>query len=205
MSTSKKSSVYFSPNCMPLVRTMIRCVLQISREALSAKYLGLPMALGRLTDRQFDHIVERARSRVQGWCEKKLSYAGKEVLLKSVVQALPAYSMSCFKLTKGLCSKVTAVMSRYWWSGSLDKRGMHWKAWDKLAIPKNRGGPGFRDFQEFNDAMLGKQAWRLLENPSSLCARVLKGRYFPDGDIFSPRRVLAVPPGRGRQSYVAVM
>ena len=43
----------------------------------------------------------------------------------------------------------------------------------------------FRDLQLFNDTMLAKQPWRLLERPGSLCARVLKGRYYPDGEILN--------------------
>jgi hypothetical protein len=38
---------------------------------------------------------------------------------------------------------------------------------------------GFRDLKCFNMAMLGKQACRLMTNPTSLCARILKGKYFP--------------------------
>lgn len=76
-----------------------------------------------------------------------------------------------------------AVMARYWWAGSLDKRGMHWQSWEKMSVSKFRGGMGFRDLQLFNDAMLAKQAWRLLIKPDSLCAEVLKGRYYPDGDV----------------------
>lgn len=76
-------------------------------------------------------------------------------------------------------------MSKYWWAGSLDKRGMQWQAWEKMAFAKSKGGMGFRDMEVFNDAMLAKQAWRLLEYPNSLCARVLKGRYYPNGEFLS--------------------
>jgi hypothetical protein len=44
---------------------------------------------------------------------------------------------------------------------------------------------GFRDFSMFNQAMLGKQGWRLLTRLDSLCAKVLKGKYFPFGDFLS--------------------
>lgn len=38
---------------------------------------------------------------------------------------------------------------------------------------------GFKRMQEFNLAMLGKQAWRILSEPNLLIARLLKARYFP--------------------------
>lgn len=43
--------------------------------------------------------------------------ATKEVILKTVVQALPTYSMSCFKLMKGLCKKLHSYPN----TGGLDR------------------------------------------------------------------------------------
>jgi hypothetical protein len=42
---------------------------------------------------------------------------------------------------------------------------------------------GFRDMKKFNQALLARQAWRLIQFPDSLCARLLKARYYPNRDI----------------------
>ena len=42
-------------------------------------------------------------------------------------------------------------------------------------------------FHSFNLAMLAKQVWRLLCDPDSLCARVLRAKYYPDGKLLQAR------------------
>jgi hypothetical protein len=36
--------------------------------------------------------------------------------------------------------------------------------------------------------MLGKQGWRLMMNPNSLCAKVLKGKYYHQGDFLTAQK-----------------
>lgn len=44
---------------------------------------------------------------------------------------------------------------------------------------------GFRDLHAFNVTMLAEQVWSPIRSPNMLCARVLKAKYFPNGDVLS--------------------
>jgi hypothetical protein len=52
-------------------------------------------------------------------------------------------------------------------------------------MPKGKDGMGFRDLQSFNLAMLAKQVWRLLSDPDSHCARVLRAQHYPNGKLLN--------------------
>jgi hypothetical protein len=75
------------------------------------------------------------------------------------------------------------AISSFWWGDEENSNKMHWYAWWKLCYPKREGGMGFRDFHSFNLAMLAKQVWRLATDTESLCAKVLRAKYYPQGNI----------------------
>ncbi|XP_042950889.1 uncharacterized protein LOC122282866 [Carya illinoinensis] len=77
------------------------------REARSyEKYLGLPSYVGKHKMAAFRPVLESIRSQMQNWTIKFLSQAGKEVLLKAIVQAIPTYCMSIFKLPKTILNAI---------------------------------------------------------------------------------------------------
>ena len=74
------------------------------------KYLGLPTFVGKAKKQNFVYIKEWIWKKLQGWKEKLLSQADKNVLIKLVIQVIPTYSMSCFKLPKYLIKDIEIII-----------------------------------------------------------------------------------------------
>lgn len=121
--------------------------------------------------------------RMTAWKEKELLAAGKEILIKSIAQALPNYIMSVFKLSGGLCEDLMKAIRAYWWGSEKGRRKVQWVPWTTMLLPKGFGGMGFKDWMLFNQALLAKHAWHLLIFPESLCAHILRAKYFPTGNL----------------------
>jgi len=77
------------------------------------KYLGLPAVVGRNNKATLNYIKERVWNKLQGWKEKLLSQASREILLKAMVQAIPTFSMICFKLPVGLCHEIKMMIIKF--------------------------------------------------------------------------------------------
>lgn len=178
-----KSSIIFGDLVDLGLREDIKQVLKIEKEGGEGTYLGLPEVFKGSKKNILNYIREKLQHRLHGWFARTLSQGGKEILLKSIGMALPVYAMSVFKLPKDLCAKLTSAMRDFWWGNGGSRRKLPWVSWDTMCKDKEEGGLGFHDLGRFNQALLGKQAWRVFSRPDSLMARVLKSRYFKNGSF----------------------
>lgn len=185
----QKSGIFFSANVREDKQQDIKDIFAVQNDLSESNYLGLPSLIGRSKKRVFNFLKERLWQRIQSWCNKLLSKAGKIVLTKNLAQSLPAYSMSCFLIPKSLCQEMERMMNNYWWtSNNTEKKEIKWMAWDKMCMAKCMGGLGFRSLHGFNLAPLGKHIWNFLHNPSSLVARIYKAKYFRDNSILEAKK-----------------
>lgn len=111
-----------------------------------------------------------------------LAESGREVLIKAIVRVLSTYVMWIFKLPISVCDDLSKLTRKFLWGLEQGERKTHWISWDKMKMSKIRR-IWFHNMRIFNQALLARQAWRLIQLPNSMCARVLKGRYYPQGHI----------------------
>jgi hypothetical protein len=142
--------------------------------------------VGKSKTGTFAYLKDWIWKRIQGWNEKFLSWAGKEVLIKAMAQAIPTYAMGCFDLSETLCDQIGAMICRFWWNHQEGKHKIHWLSKEQMLKPKDEGGLGFRDIHIFNLAMLAKQG-RLWQHPESLCAQVLKAKYYATSSVLEAK------------------
>jgi hypothetical protein len=149
-----KSEVFFSRNLSRAGQEDLSNIMGVKHVLGTGTYLGLPSMVGRSKKETFAFIKDRIWKKINAWRSRPLSRAGKEVMIKSVLQAIPAYIMNIYLLPDNLITEIERMINAFWWGGGSNNSGIKWLAWDKLACPKDEGGLGFRDFHSFNMAMV---------------------------------------------------
>ncbi|KAL9672710.1 hypothetical protein QQ045_028962 [Rhodiola kirilowii] len=111
-----KSEVCVGNNVGSDKARLIRSILGMKSVTKIERYLGLPICFSRRKVELFNFIESKIWKKVIGWKEKLLSAAGKEILIKSVIQSIPIYAMSCFKFSVGLSKRLFSLVAKFWWN-----------------------------------------------------------------------------------------
>lgn len=101
-----KSIISFSPSTDPGMQEDVRKVFQVQFALCHRQYLGLPSFMPRNRTNTLSFIKDRIWRHIHGWKGKLFSVGGREVLLKSIVQAILCYTMNCFRLQKKLLQDI---------------------------------------------------------------------------------------------------
>lgn len=111
---------------------------------LPTKYLGMPMYIRRLKTQYWDSLVQKVQNKLSRWKKKCLSYRGKLVLIKSVLQSIPVYNMMDFKLNITISDKIDKICNKFMWLGDLKKRKISLASWNSICMEEDKGRLGLR-------------------------------------------------------------
>ncbi|XP_023752887.1 uncharacterized protein LOC111901263 [Lactuca sativa] len=164
----EKSQIFFS--CVkPNIRRIILGILPFDIGKFPFKYLGIPMSVTKLFGRDCKQLIEKIKMRVFNWKSKALSFAGRLQLINSVLTSIHVYWAS--------------ILSFLWANGEIVK-GKAKVKWNDICRPKAYGGLGVKNLRKWNDALLAKHVWNVINNKNSLWVRWMKTNYISDRNFW---------------------
>jgi hypothetical protein len=74
----------------------------------------------------FESIKARIENKLSNYKVKFLSQAGKEILLKAIVQAISTYNMNVFLFPTAICKDMNRMMQDFLWEHMSNNSRIHW-------------------------------------------------------------------------------
>lgn len=127
-------------------------------------YLCLPFCKTHTKGNIFSNTVDKMGSKVSAQKAKTQSFAGRGVLVQSVVQSLSSYAMKTYLLPKNICKQLDTKIKNFLWVFDMDKqRNLYLKSWHSIYAPKEVGELGFRRMRHTNSTFITK----LVQQPNT--------------------------------------
>nr|GEZ30584.1 RNA-directed DNA polymerase, eukaryota, reverse transcriptase zinc-binding domain protein [Tanacetum cinerariifolium] len=147
------------------------------------RYLGVKVGGFMSSHKACEYIIHKIRSRLSKWKVNTLSIGGRLTILKSVLGATLIYSMSIFKVPRGVLKALEAMHNRFFIGSDQSDRKITWVAWEKVLASKKNEGPGISSFFALNRALLLKWVWRFVSQDTSLWCQVIRALYGANIDV----------------------
>lgn len=80
---------------------------------LPTKYLGNQLDINPTRLTNWQQIIEKIKNRLASWYFRAINIAGRLVLLKLVLQAIPIYPLSIMAAPKGVCNKMKEIYGKF--------------------------------------------------------------------------------------------
>lgn len=113
------------------------------------------------------------------------TYAGRLVLVNSVLNSMQIYWASIFILPKPITHKVKQICRDFLWNGLNDKNRIPLVAWDKMCQPKSKGDLNIKCCETWNTAAICKQVWNIASKKDTLWVKWISSVYLKGGDFWS--------------------
>ncbi|XP_062080849.1 uncharacterized protein LOC133785644 [Humulus lupulus] len=150
--------------------------------SLPFQYLGMKICAKRISKADCVSLVDKMVSRIRIWSSRNLSYAGRIVLINSVLLSINSYWSQLVILPRSIFQRIIQVCRAYLW------KGVDWScnpghvSWSVICRSKSEGGLGFRDIALWNFCAMGKHVWDISSKKDNLWVKWVNTIYIKQGD-----------------------
>eukprot|EP00253_Pinus_taeda_P020018 PITA_20018 len=163
--------------------------------SLPSRYLGAPLTLKQWQKVHWEKFLASMERKCKHWTNRALNFAGRLILIKAVLQAIPQYMLSIFLAPKGILDQMRSIQRSFLWSGNNEKKKWSLVAWKKLCKRKDRGGLNLVDPSMVNRICGAKIWWKWILDMTLPWATLWKEKYRPNSSNLELIRMQETPNG----------
>uniref|UniRef100_A0A803QBL0 Reverse transcriptase zinc-binding domain-containing protein n=1 Tax=Cannabis sativa TaxID=3483 RepID=A0A803QBL0_CANSA len=179
-----KSAIY----CHGMNHSEMQRVLDVSgfqRGEIPFTYLGIPISPKRLSPKECSTLVEKMTQRIRAWSTRHISFAGRAVLINSVLLAIHTYWSQVMLLPKKVIKEIENICKAFLWKGQHMMIRAGQIAWEHVCQSKAAGGIGFKKVAEWNKAAMFKYIWAIATKEDNLWVKWIHSVYIKDKEWWS--------------------
>ncbi|KAL8124713.1 hypothetical protein AgCh_012388 [Apium graveolens] len=144
--------------------------LLIPRSNLPIKFLGIPLITSQLSVNDCMALITKITNRLNVWTNLVLSFAGRCLLIKSIMFAIEGFWCNHFLLPGTIHYTIQSLLTRFLWRGNINHKGGAKVAWQTVCLPHEEGGLGLKNMQEWNKAQILGHLLKVITNSDTLWA-----------------------------------
>lgn len=168
LAISPEKSCFFSSGLTHDEKAELHRISGIPSGSLPIRYLGLPLCTKKLLIINCEPLLQSIKSKISSWPAKYLSFAGRLLLINTVLSGIINFWCSAFILPKKCVKLINSMCSSYLRKGSIESRHNARISWESLTFPKDEGGLGLRNILPWNRTCTLKLFWLLLFRTESI-------------------------------------
>ena len=132
------------------------------------KYLRIPVTTSRFTKIECSQLMDKILTKVQIWQTTHLSFAGRTVLINSMIFDIISYWASIFVMPHEVIERINQICRNFSWGGAANFKRIPHISWGKICLLRKNGGLGIKDFTTWNKAKIAKLIWLIAEKKDVL-------------------------------------
>eukprot|EP00253_Pinus_taeda_P035804 PITA_35804 len=171
-----KSKVFFFNTHIAIQRNVSR-ILGFQRESLPSMYLGVPLTAKPRHKSIWDPLATDMQDKVGKWTNRDLNLAGRLVLTKAVLQAIPIFMLSALPAPIGVLQQFWNIQRDFLWGKEETRKKWALVSWENIYKPENQGGLRLDDPEILTKALGAKLWWRWVKDPKAQWESIWKEKY----------------------------
>jgi len=160
LQTNLQKSCVIPIQCDEEFHGVVNNTLRCATANFPTTYLGLPISNKKLRKCDLMVWIEKIANKLPGWKASLMTLAGRAVLVKSVLTAIPIYILVAIKVPKWFLRAVDKIRRGFLWTGRQRANGgCCLVAWEKVMRPLDLGGLGIHNLEVLGWALQMRWLW----------------------------------------------